>query len=384
MTIENQSNFFLDCLDRISIPSKVKQKDYLSSGKYPIISQEADLINGFTNDDSKIFSVDKPVIVFGDHTQVLKYVNFDFVLGADGVKIIKPKKEIFTKFFFYCLKAFMPEKYGYARHYKLLKKLKFKIPSYEIQKKISEKLDKLSENIEKCLNLTKKYENDINRLTTSFFDSQLSKLRKKNVLIEDTEIGSICDLDTGGTPDTSNNANFINGEIPWLVSGDIHKKEIYDCDGRITDLGLKNSNAKYLPLNSVLIALNGQGKTRGTVAILKTQATCNQSLVSIFPKENSKLNSKYLFYFLQSKYQEIRKITGDSGNDRRGLNMKIIRKIKIAFPQDINMQRELTLKFDDVSMHKNLILEKLDSKINEYKILQKKIILNNININFDE
>jgi len=146
------------------------------------------------------------------------------------------------------------------------------------------------------------------------------------------EIGDICNLMTGGTPSRNKPEYFVNGEIKWLVSGDIHSKEIYDCEGRITEEGLKNSNAKYLPINSVLIALNGQGKTRGTVALLRTKATCNQSLVSICSKKEIEVTPEYIFYNLHSRYLEIRKITGDDNKERRGLNMPTIRKIKIPVP----------------------------------------------------
>ena len=126
-----------------------------------------------------------------------------------------------------------------------------------------------------------------------------------------------CEFLTGGTP-KSTIKEYYGGNIKWLVSGDIHKGEIFDCEGRITESGLSDSNTKYLPINSVLIALNGQGKTRGTVALLRTKATCNQSIVSINPK-NENLISEYLYFILKSKYQQIRGITGD--NERSGLNI---------------------------------------------------------------
>lgn len=145
------------------------------------------------------------------------------------------------------------------------------------------------------------------------------------------KIGVVCSLMTGGTP-SKTKPEYFGGEIRWLVSGDIHQREIFDCEGRITVEGMRNSNAKLLPVNSVMIALNGQGKTRGTVALLRTPATCNQSLVSIFPKDSEKLLPEYLFSNLHGRYQEIRQMTGDSGNDRRGLNMEIIRNIEIPLP----------------------------------------------------
>jgi len=153
------------------------------------------------------------------------------------------------------------------------------------------------------------------------------------------KLGEVCDLMTGGTPSRSKPEYFLGGTIKWLVSGDIHKGEIFDCEGRITTEGVSNSNAKYLPINSVLIALNGQGKTRGTVAMLRTRATCNQSLVSIFPKNISKLLPEYLYCNLHGRYEELRKVTGDSGNDRRGLNMPLIRGLEIPLPPLPEQQR---------------------------------------------
>lgn len=152
-------------------------------------------------------------------------------------------------------------------------------------------------------------------------------------------LGELCSFMTGGTPASSIRRYYDNGTIPWLVSGDIHKGEIIDCEGRITEDGANNSNAKVLPKNSVLIALNGQGKTRGTVAILRMQnATCNQSLVSMNPLDREKLSSDYLYYFLKSKYQQIRDITGD--NQRSGLNIPILKILKIQVPP-IEMQHKI-------------------------------------------
>jgi type I restriction enzyme S subunit len=128
-----------------------------------------------------------------------------------------------------------------------------------------------------------------------------------------------------------------------LVSGDIHRREIFDCEGRITEAGMKNSNAKLLPVNSVMIALNGQGKTRGTVALLRIQATCNQSMVSIYPKEPEKLLPEFLYANLHGRYQELRHLTGDSGNDRRGLNMGLIEDIAIPIAPLAEQKRIVTI-----------------------------------------
>ena len=174
------------------------------------------------------------------------------------------------------------------------------------------------------------------------------------------EIGELCTLTTGGTPKTGVKDYYNPGTIKWLVSGDIHTTEIFDCEGRISELGMKESNAKFLPENSVLIALNGQGKTRGSVALLRTKATCNQSLVSIMPNDSEELLSEYLFLCLKNMYMEIRNLTGHK--DRSGLNMPIIKKIKIPLVS-IKAQKEIVestfseiesvRKLDDIISSKN-------------------------------
>ena len=158
---------------------------------------------------------------------------------------------------------------------------------------------------------------------------------------ERVKLGEVAKLMTGGTPLTSKK-EYYGGDIKWLVSGDINKGEIFDCEGRITELALKESNAKLLPKDSVLIALNGQGKTRGTVAILRTEAACNQSLVSINP-EREKLLPEFILYVLKGKYQEIRDINGD--NQRGGLNMPIIRGIEIPLPP-LEIQKQIVEKIE--------------------------------------
>lgn len=172
-------------------------------------------------------------------------------------------------------------------------------------------------------------------------DRYLSSQKKIDTKWPTVKLGDVTTLMTGGTPSTKRK-DYYGGNVKWLVSGDIHKWEIYDCEGRITETALKESNARLLPVNSVLIALNGQGKTRGTVAILRTPAACNQSLVSIDP-DRSKLIPEYLLYLLHGRYVEIRNING--ANQRGGLNMRLIREIEIPLPP-LETQREVVIELE--------------------------------------
>ena len=161
---------------------------------------------------------------------------------------------------------------------------------------------------------------------------------------ETVAIGDICSLMTGGTPKSTVADYYEDGTVPWLVSGDIHKMEIRECEGRITEKGVANSNAKYLPVNSVLIALNGQGKTRGTVAMLRIEeATCNQSLVSIAPLDEATACPEFIFWTLRSMYAEIRALTGN--NERSGLNKTILRRLQIPLPP-LEVQKEIVAEIE--------------------------------------
>ncbi len=145
----------------------------------------------------------------------------------------------------------------------------------------------------------------------------------------------VCDLKTGGTPSKSH-PEYFGGNIKWIVSGDVNKEFIYDVEGRITELGLKNSNARILPIDSVLIALNGQGNTRGTVAVLKIEATCNQSIISFTPKNREQLDYMFLFYYFKSVSQKLRNLTGDK--ERSGLSMRVLKPFPVIIPP-IDMQK---------------------------------------------
>ena len=140
---------FEEAICKVKYTKKIANSEYLSQGLFPIISQEDDVISGYWNNKEDVFSVTSPVVIFGDHTRVLKYVDFDFVLGADGVKILLPIKGLDAKFFMYYLNSCKIPSLGYSRHYKLLKELNVPIPSFEEQTKIVEELDQLSNIIEK-------------------------------------------------------------------------------------------------------------------------------------------------------------------------------------------------------------------------------------------
>ncbi len=182
-------------------------------------------------------------------------------------------------------------------------------------------------------------------------------------------------ITAGGTPSTRV-SEFWNGDIPWMNSGEINSKNIDSVIRRITQAGLKNSSAKMIPPYSVLIALAGQGKTRGTVAINKIKLCTNQSLAAIIP--NEKILPYYLYYNLDFRYQELRTYsTGDGG--RGGLNLQIIKNIKVDFPTLIDEQKKIVeiLSTWDQAIEK--LNELILAKEKQFKWLLQKLIYNQKN-----
>ena len=175
-------------------------------------------------------------------------------------------------------------------------------------------------------------------------------------------LGDILEIMTGGTPSKNNDEYWSDGNIPWMVSGDVNKGIINEVDGKITELGMNNSAAKLLPKDTVMIALNGQGKTKGKVAYLNIEVTCNQSLAGFLP--NKAFNSKYLHYNLQNRYTEIRNLTGDGA--RNGLNLSILKDINVLFPPLKEQQ-----KIVEILSTVDLQIDDTDKLIEKTKELKK-------------
>ena len=107
---------------------KIKKEDYQPFGLFPIIDQGQEFIGGYTDDENLIAKENLPVIIFGDHTRIFKYVDFPFTIGADGVKVLLLKNQSFnTKFYYYFLKTLRLTNAGYSRHFKYLKVCKLPI-----------------------------------------------------------------------------------------------------------------------------------------------------------------------------------------------------------------------------------------------------------------
>ena len=163
------------------------------------------------------------------------------------------------------------------------------------------------------------------------------------------------EISAGSTPDRTNEL-FWNGDIPWMASGEVNQRVVTHTAEKITKLGLRNTSAKLLSKGTVMLALNGQGKTKGTAAILNIETASNQSLAS-FDVNNEVVNGYYLYYYFVANYSNIR---GLKGEDRDGLNLKLVSNIEIPLP---NIDEQL--KIADFLDKKVAQLDKVKSLLEE-------------------
>ena len=205
----------------------------------------------------------------------------------------------------------------------------------------------------------------MNNNNTLYKDSPLGKIPFD---WEVKRIGEMTKTTAGGTPSTSIN-EYWGGDIKWMSSGELNLKKIYNVEGRITELGFKNSSTKLIPIKCVLVGLAGQGKTRGTIAMNMIELCTNQSIAAIFPGND--FYEDYLFYNLDSRYEELRQLsTGEGG--RGGLNLNIINSLLIPLPP-LPEQKAIAhvLGLMDSAINSN-------NKLIAKKELQKKWLMQNL------
>lgn len=143
------------------------------------------------------------------------------------------------------------------------------------------------------------------------------------------KIKDLTKVTSGGTPSTKERSFWDKQEIKWLSSGEVKNEKITETAKYISSLGLQKSSAKLLPKKSVLIALAGQGKTRGQVGITEVELSTNQSVGAIIPSNS--FNSYFLFFNLLNRYSELRVLSGGE-NGRGGLNLKKINDLDVFLP----------------------------------------------------
>jgi len=174
-------------------------------------------------------------------------------------------------------------------------------------------------------------------------------------------------VSSGGTPTTSNNNYYENGNIPWLRTQEVDFKEIWNTDLKITEEGLNNSSAKWIPKNCVIVAM--YGATVGKIAINKIPLTTNQACANI--EVNPEIaHYRYVFHYLMSKYEYIKSLGSGS---QTNINSQIVKKIRIPIPP-LPVQTEIVRILDALTALTSELTSELILRQKQYEYYREKLL----------
>jgi type I restriction enzyme, S subunit len=279
--------------------------------------------------------------------------------------IIRCKKDLLPEYLLYFLKSdegdkrinhFLLKGVRNNLKYDLLSKIEIPLPEISKQKEVIEIFSKIK--------IVKAKQSELNKLFSQVGKSIFVKMfglpweNPKKFPIK--KIIDITDVGTGGTPSRSKK-EYYGGNIPWIKTAEAKNNIIYSSEEYISELGLKSSNTIKFPINSILVAMYGQGKNRGMTAKLGIPATTNQAFAGIFPSE--KYKTDYLWFLLQLSYNKLRDLA--HGGNQPNLNLGMIKNYEIPLAP-----LELQEKFSLMIMN----LEKMNALQEKYNFEISKLI----------
>lgn len=358
-----------DAVKKVKYKDKVPRNKFLQAGKYPVISQEQQPINGYWDDDKSVMSFENPVIVFGDHTKILKFVDFDFVLGADGVKVLNPIDDIDPKYLYYALQSIKLDDLGYARHFRLLKESTISYPeSLDEQKRIARKLDEAFEKIDRAKANTEK--NLIN--TQELFESESTRIFSgKNGDWQQASLGDLYIVERGGSPRPIE--SFLTDKadgVNWIKIGDVKPgaRFITATKEKIKPEGVKRSRL-VKPGDFVL----SNSMSFGRPYIMKISGCIHDGWLLIRAREKDITNG-FLYYFLNSKYAYDQFDASAAGSTVRNLNTSLVRKVKIHYPKTNNEQQAIVASLDKLSEQTKKLQELYQRKLDDLEELRQSLL----------
>ena len=321
---------FTDCLKKVKAKKKssIPKRDYQESGEFPVIDQGASFIAGWTDLAESIISDNLPVVIFGDHTRVFKYVDFPFALGADGTQLLYPNDEILDPHFFYyfLLNVKVPNK-GYNRHYRYLREFSVVCPPLPEQRAIAHVLQTIQE-----AKSTRQREIALERERKAALMDDLFSHGTKGEPRKQTEIGEIpeswevvelkktADLRRENVkPEDNQNLNFVG--LEHIDSGESTLKRCGDASP------MKSAKNRFYP-DDILY-----GKLRSYLdkaVIAEMDGICSTDIL-VFTA-NSEIVPRFLVYLLHTEVFVNHAVATSTGISHPRTSWDSLEKFTFALP----------------------------------------------------
>ena len=331
----------------------VASEEYNDSYPTPVLTAGKSFILGYTNETEGIYQ-NTPVIIFDDFTTESKFVDFEFKVKSSAMKILKAKDNDTLKYLYYLMQILPFNNTQHKRYWiSEYSKIKIGIPKdINEVKEIVKVLDAASEIIRLRTACIESAQSLIPALFQEMFGDPLSKVDKN-------KIGYYFDVGTGATP-RRENSEYYEGNIPWVKTTEVDNCYINSTSEHISESAVKETNCSLYPPGTILMAMYGQGKTRGKVAYLNISATTNQACAALQLKKEyeNDVNLIYVFYYLQIIYEFLRTLS--QGGGRPNMNLSIVRNIPLYLP-DIKQQELFAKKVQEIEAYIKTQHEELEN-----------------------
>lgn len=327
---------------------KLAKTEFLESGDIAIVDQGKELIAGYYDNMNFAVKTPPPYIVFGDHTRIFKYIDFPFVMGADGTKVLQPKDNNYnTKYLYYFFLSINIPETGYNRHFKYLKELQIPLPPLEQQKKIAAILDAADAYRQKTKALIAKYDELTQSLFLDMFGDPVIK-QKKIQFVKLSEVVDRNKIITYGIVQAGE--NLKNG-VPYIRTGDIKNGKILIEKLQKTSQEIaKSYERSKCAAGDIVMSIRA---TVGTIAIVPPEldgVNLTQGTARISP--DTKIIDRYfLYYCLKSKDVQLKIEKQTKGATFREITLGRLREIEIPLPS-INSQNQFAERVQAIEKQK--------------------------------
>ena len=333
----------LDSFTKTKVGRKyqVSARDIAQTGEFPVVDQGQEFIAGYCDDQEKLIDFDLPLVIFGDHTRCFKYVDFPFVLGADGTKVLAPNQDLYDpKFYYFALMALEIPSRGYNRHFKTLKEQSLPLPPLPEQKKIAHVLSTVQRAIEAQERIIQTTTELKKTLMHKLFTEGLRNERQKQTAIgpipeswEVRKLGDIATTISKGSSPKWQGFQYTESGILFVRSQNVGNGKML-LEERAYLTAEFNEKERRSILQSGDILINLVGASIGRVALGTDEingGNCNQA-VGFVRLDGSECLKQLIVYFLLSPWgqEQMRRQKKDIA--RANLSLLDIRGFNIPLP----------------------------------------------------